>query len=117
MGSTTLLAFRLPAEQLERLRAVASAHALTANEFARRATLREIGVSEHSPPVAIRLANGEEIRKAMGEFGRQGSNLNQIARALNAGQTDALVALTQMTDAYLEALSAIRRAILGEVKP
>jgi Bacterial mobilisation protein (MobC) len=73
------------------------------------AFMRAAALDGHAGPRAQRRppADHKALRQILGHIGRVGNNLNQIARALNAGEPVSVPELKQALAAYLE----IRRAI------
>lgn len=56
-------------------------------------------------------ADQEALRAALGQLGRVGNNLNQIARVLNAGEDHDPAELREALAAYLEVRDAILAAL------
>ena len=113
------LAFRLDDAAAAKLRDVADAYGLPPAAFARTAVLRAIDADMSTVPVQRRVANADLVRQAVGELGRQGSNLNQIARAMNAATSAdaAKAALIRMEAEHAKALRDIRLALSGRADP
>ncbi|MCU4178620.1 plasmid mobilization relaxosome protein MobC [Bosea sp. BH3] len=76
--------FRIANEEADKLVAVAAALGLTPGQMARGIIEREIGLVARIARVKRRVANAELLRQALGEMGRIGNNINQVAAHLNA---------------------------------
>ena len=106
-----------------RQRTVRMTHRFTpveAQELERRADLAAISVPAYvrmqclnvPPPRQVRrpTVNHEAVARLLGQVGKVGSNLNQLARAANAGRTleasieAALIDLTEIRAVCMEAL-------------
>ena len=70
----------------------ARAEGTTAGVFCRSVILRQVGAVLDLPRVRRAIANRDELRRLLGELGRQGNLLNQCARKLNNGATPTAVA-------------------------
>ncbi|PZQ87077.1 MAG: hypothetical protein DI534_15415 [Leifsonia xyli] len=79
--------FRVGKEEAEKLVAVAAAMGLTPGQLARRIIEREIGLIARTATVRRRVANADLLRQGLGELGRVGNNVNQVAAHLNAGRS------------------------------
>lgn len=115
---TKTIAFRVSAETEEELAAIAAQSGVSLGELARKLVLEGIGRGAETPAARRHVANPSELRAILGELGRHGSLLNQIARVLNfSGPTkEALEALVRIQGEYLEAVSVLRR-VLGLPRP
>lgn len=68
-------------------------------------------------PRAQRLptTNKKELIRLLGELGKNGSNLNQLARAVNSGQIPRVKAIERACEAFSDMRADVRRALgLGE---
>lgn len=75
--------------------------------FMRTATLGDAGPrAQRRPP-----ADHKALREILGHVGRIGNNINQIARALNAGEKASLPDLKKALSAYLDIRNAIFTAL------
>ncbi len=75
--------------------------------FMRAAVLREPGPrAQRRPP-----ADHKALRQLLGEVGRIGNNINQIARALNTGEKANLPDLQQALRAYIDIRNRIFEAL------
>ena len=112
------ISFRVSAEVERELAAAAALAGSSPGELARKLVLGGVGRGVEAPPARRRIANPEELRAILGELGRHGSLLNQIARVLNTSgpDRDAHKALEEMRGAYTEAISMMRQA-LGVPRP
>jgi hypothetical protein len=109
------LAFRVDDATFEKLTLVAEAFGQTPGGFARHVVCTAIGSTLVSPKVKRVMANGSAIRKLIGELGRHGSLLNQIARSLNMNSDPkAGEALASMRHEYELTLKALRLALAGD---
>lgn len=102
---------RLTDADAERMRARAAAAGMSLSAYIRRAALGD-GAPAPSP-----AADARELRPLYGELRRCGSNVNQIARALNtygaegagdAAVASALASLERACDAVTDAMRAAR---------
>lgn len=100
-----LLQVRLTVAELAEIEAQAARAGLTPASFARSVLLSA------PAPRAVRrpTIEAETVGRLLGELGKVGGNLNQIARSLNAGQGLSPVAL----EAALRDLSEVRAACLA----
>lgn len=115
---TKTIAFRVSAETENELAAIAERLGLSLGELARKLVLEGVGRAAELPAARRHVANPQELRAILGELGRHGSVLNQIARVLNfSGPTkEALVALARIQGEYTDAVSVLRR-VLGVPRP
>lgn len=107
--ATKLMTFRLTPEDHAAIVAAATEHGVGPTTFARRATFRAARLGSPSyerrspDPMAAVLA------RAVGELGRIGSNVNQVARVANARRD---VDMAAFVDAMAE-LRALRADLLA----
>ncbi|MFQ3621923.1 MAG: plasmid mobilization relaxosome protein MobC [Acetobacteraceae bacterium] len=94
---------RLTADERARLEELSSRAGYAAGAFMRAAAFGEAGPRAQRRPPADHVA----IRKLLGELGRVGNNINQIARAVNADQSVNVPELREALTAYLELRDAI----------
>ena len=115
---TKTIAFRVSAETESEIAAIAEQLGLSLGELARKLVLEGVGRAAELPASRRHVANPQELRAILGELGRHGSVLNQIARVLNfSGPTkEALVALARIQGEYTDAVSVLRR-VLGVPRP
>lgn len=78
------VAFRVPIKHFERLHDLAAARDMSVGDLARDRLLADAGLSSiparRKPP-----RDAEILRAILGELGRIGGNVNQIAHSLNVG--------------------------------
>ncbi len=98
---------RLTPEERAQLDALSSRSGLAAGAFMRAAALGGAGPRAQRRPSADHAV----LRQLLGELGRVGNNINQIARALNTGQAADLPQLKEALTAYLGVRNAIYRAL------
>ena len=98
---------RLTAEERAQLEALSSRSGLAAGAFMRAAAFGGAGPRAQRRPSADHAV----LRQLLGELGRVGNNINQIARALNSGQAADLPQLKEALNAYLGVRNAIYRAL------
>jgi hypothetical protein len=100
-----LISLRLSDGEFNRIAARADACGLGVSGF-----LRASGLDGDAGPRAHRRppADHKVLRQILGELGRVGNNINQIARALNSGDRARLPELPEALKVYLE----VRKAIL-----
>lgn len=79
-------AFRVATPEADKLAAIAGATGLTPGQMARRIIEREVGLMAETATVRRRVANADLLRQGLGELGRVGNNLNQVAAHLNGGK-------------------------------
>lgn len=115
---TKTVAFRVSADTEKELAAVAERLGLSLGELARKLVLEGVGRAAEMPAMRRHVSNPQELRAILGELGRHGSLLNQIARGLNfSGPTkEALDALARIQGEYADAVSVLRR-VLGVPRP
>lgn len=98
---------RLSKDERDALDALASRSGLAAGAFMRAAAFGDAGPrAQRRPPVDHRA-----LRQLLGECGRVGNNLNQIARRLNEGGGANIPELKAALAAYLDIRAAILRAL------
>lgn len=107
------VSFRLPPGDRAKLMEVAAAQGLTAGQFARKIVARDLGLQARLNHVRRAVANADLLRRLLGELGRVGNNLNQIAARLNAGEAQAEAArdLAPLRKTLEEALAAVIAAL------
>jgi hypothetical protein len=94
-------------EEFNAIAAKADKAGLACAAFMRAAALGDPGPrAQRRPP-----ADHKALRKILGELGRIGNNLNQIARALNAGELASLPELKEALRAYMAIRDAIFEAL------
>jgi hypothetical protein len=110
-----LVAFRLDDAGKTALDAVANACGIKPAAFARLKVLEAAGLAASAPPIRRRVMHAEELRLLLAELGRQGSNLNQLARHVNMGGRAAeLSAVVEMLrEEHARALAAVTRLLVG----
>lgn len=80
--------------------------------FARAAFLRAAALGETGPRAQRRPpVDHVALRRLLGELGRVGNNINQIAHALNAGEGHEPAELREALRAYLQLRDAIFTAL------
>ena len=100
----SVLPVRLAAEERAALDAAAEKAGLTTSSYARQAMLGAPAPRQvRRPPVERR-----ELARLLGEVGKVGGNLNQIARALNTG----ILVYEGEIETALSGLAEVRAAIL-----
>lgn len=98
---------RLSDEEFAQLAHKSDHAGLAKAAFLRATAFGEIGPRAQRRPPADHVA----LRKLLGELGRVGNNINQIARSLNAGDTIEPTELRQALLAYVEMRDAIFQAL------
>ena len=88
---------------------VATARGVTPGILCRDIVMKDIGAVLELPRVRREVANRDQLRDLLGELGRQGSLLNQVARRLNIGAPLGAAAqdLAAMRAAYETALARV----------
>lgn len=101
---------RLNRDERARLKALSSRAGLAAGAFMRAATFGDAGPrARRRPPV-----DHKALRQLLGECGRIGNNINQIARRLNMDGSFDIPELQAALAAYLEIRTEILRALTME---
>ncbi len=101
---------RLTRDERDTLKALSSRAGLAAGAFMRAATFGDAGPrARRRPPV-----DHKALRQLLGECGRIGNNINQIARRLNLDGSFDIPELQAALAAYLEIRTAILRALTME---
>jgi hypothetical protein len=98
---------RLTRDERDSLDALSSRSGLAAGAFMRAAAFGEAGPRARRRPPADHKA----LRQLLGECGRVGNNLNQIAKRLNEGGPVNIPELEAALAAYLDIRAAILRAL------
>ena len=113
------IAFRVATETAQQLDEIAKVRGVSRGELARDLVVQGAGVVADVPPPRRSVPNADALRDLLGQLGRHGSLLNQIARAMNGGgpSAEAQAALARMSNGYSEALEAVRRALGVTSKP
>src|SRR6266851_117935 len=101
-----IIASRCLDEEFAAIAAKADEAGLSKGAFLRAAGLGDAGPRAQRRPPADHVA----LRQILGQLGRVGNNLNQIARALNAKQQLRLPELKEALRAYLTIRDAIFQA-------
>ena len=101
---------RLTKDERDALDALSLRSGLAAGAFMRAAAFGTAGPRARRRPPADHVA----LRKLLGECGRVGNNINQIARNLNAGGPVDIPELRAVLAAYLDIRAAILRALAME---
>ena len=108
-----VMAFRVDDDTKRLIEDVARAQGVSAGVLCRSMILREVGATSALPRSQRIVVDPAELRMLLGELGRQGSNLNQVARRLNVGEVpaSAMADLAAMRQAYEAALAGITAAL------
>jgi hypothetical protein len=94
---------RLTKDERSALEELSSRSGMAAGAFMRAAAFGDAGPrAQRRPP-----ADHQALRQLLGECGRVGNNLNQIARSLNIGDQIHLPELKEALTAYLDIRNAI----------
>ncbi len=102
-----IIASRCLDEEFTAIAAKADKAGLAVGAFMRAAALGEGGPrAQRRPPI-----DHKALRQYLGQVGRLGNNINQIARALNSGEKAKLPELQQVLRACLDILNAIKAAL------
>ena len=108
-----VVSVRVTGDERDRLETLSSRSGLAVAAFMRAAALGEAGLRAQRRP----SADHKVLRQLLGEIGRIGNNINQIARHINAtGENPDLPELTQALAAYSQLRNAIFDA-LGKDRP
>ena len=101
---------RLTKDERDALDALASRSGLASGAFMRAAAFGDAGPrAQRRPP-----ADHRALRQLLGECGRIGNNINQIAKRLNEGEPVNFPELRAALAAYLDIRAAILRALAME---
>lgn len=71
--------FRIAKEEAEKILAIAAAKGMTPGQLARGIIEREVGLLARTASIRRRVANADLLRETLGQLGRVGNNINQIA--------------------------------------
>lgn len=99
--------FRLTAEEHATLEAQAVSHGVTLGTFIRETLLDAPRTRQRRRP----LADVAALARTLGQLNRVGGNINQIARAINVGETPLAAEILETLRAVREILGAIRVAM------
>lgn len=114
-GRAAFIGIRLSSQERQLVIGRAINSGLKLSAYARAALLGADYVTKHDP------VRRELLRDLSVELGRQGNNLNQIAKQLNSGfvtQDDAYALLNDLGGSLVAAHNAVRLAMTeGKVKP
>lgn len=107
------VSFRLPPGDKAKLIKVAAAQGLTAGQLARKIVARDLDIEARLNHVRRAIANADLLRQLLGQLGRVGNNLNQIASNLNGGgdRSQAGTDLSRLSPALEKALDAVLSAL------
>jgi len=108
---TRIVQFRVNEEEHEALSKAAENASLPMGSYARKVLLA-------APPARVRKKPSHDtvtLTKLLGEFGKVGSNLNQIARLHNAGRSD-FVRQGEL-EQTLRSLERTRAALMKALRP
>jgi hypothetical protein len=111
---TRPVSFRLPPADRAKLMEVAAAQGLTAGQLARRIVARDLGMVAKLNHVRRAIANAAILRQLLGDLGRLGNNLNQIAARLNA--TGKHAEAIQDVDRLRDELEAALACVISNLK-
>ncbi|WP_257594166.1 MobC family plasmid mobilization relaxosome protein [Parerythrobacter lacustris] len=100
---TLTVTVRVTDDERRNLEELSSRAGLAMGAFVRAAALKDPGVRARRRPPVDHVA----IRQLLGELGRVGNNLNQIARSLNTGEDIDLPELREALASYLPLRDAI----------
>ncbi len=114
-----VISFKVTEQAQAAIETVANGQGLRPALWCRMVALREAGAAAEQPRLGRRVADAALLRDILAELGRQGSNLNQLARRLNTGAGVALIVedLGAMRGAYETALHAVANALGVEKAP
>ena len=100
-------AFRLDDATRQLLLDAADAFGLAPATYARVVLFQQLGRTISDLPVKRRVMHGALLQDYLAELGKHGSNLNQIAKRLNAGDREAIHAIGTMRHHLNRTLDAI----------
>ena len=103
----TQLLIRMSRQEADDARALADKAGLALGAFARASMLGDPGPRAQRRPPADHAA----LRRILGELGRVGNNINQIAHRLNTGERAETPHLNEALSAYIEIRNAIFDAL------
>jgi hypothetical protein len=108
---TTPFSVRLTADERAAVVAAAAARGVRPHTYARRAVIAAAG--RPVPPIAVRRdALSKTVADGVGQLGRLGNLLNQIARRANTRDGVSAAAVTAAYEGALRELSAVRAALV-----
>jgi hypothetical protein len=89
----------------------AGAFGLKPAAYARVIVRRHLHMATNDLPIRRRVLHAELLQACLAELGKQGSNLNQLAKAANRSDRHATEAITVMQDRYTRTLDAVCDAL------
>jgi hypothetical protein len=102
-----IIASRCLDEEFTAIAAKADKAGLAVGAFMRAAALGDAGLrAQRRPP-----ADHKALRQIIGQLGRIGNNINQIARALNSGENANFPELHQLVRACTQTINRINAAL------
>lgn len=109
-----VVTFRVDEGTKAQIDRAAAARGVTPGILCREIVLQDIGAVLELPRVRREVANRDQLRDLLGELGRQGSLLNQVAKQLNTNGASAPAAqdLAAMKGVYEAALARVT-SVLG----
>ncbi len=99
---------RFSEEERARLLEGAEEAGLSVGAFIRKRALGDPGERFRKRPPADR----QELTRLLAQLGKVGGNINQIARRINSGDQPPDLSIEKASEAVVETLAAIRKAIL-----
>lgn len=114
-----VFSFRLTSEAADQLAMIADAYGMQPAVWARQALLRAMDSTMPMPTVRRRVMHRILLRDVLAELLREGNNLNQLVRAINAGGRipDAIDAVDELKREHAAALRAVVAVLAGDVVP
>lgn len=106
-----IFSFRLDDRSRELLLDAAGSYGLEPAAYARVIVRQHLNMAINDLPVRRRVMHATLLQGCLAELGKQGSNLNQLAKATNRGDRRATEAIAVMRDEYIRTLDAVCDAL------
>ena len=112
-----VISFRVDDATKDKIVEAAALHDLEPGPFARWLMIRSVKAQLALPSVRRKVASRDVLSALLIELLRQGNNLNQITRSLNASvRSDAAqAAIARIEAQYADALAAVQAALTGNL--
>lgn len=109
--ATELISFRVKPDELAALKAAASSRDLSVSAFVRRSAFKSADMPACTYEAKQPKSQLRDTARILGELGRVGNNVNQIAKALNSSSS---FACNFEAALLLDELRALRASIVND---